>query len=118
MKRVVVTGLGALTPIGNNVEDFWNNLIAGKSGVGLITKFDTTPFKTKFAAELKGFDPLQYMEKPEARKMDAYSQYALAVTHECLADSKIDLASCNLGKFGVIWGTGIGGIQTFEDEVM
>ena len=118
MKRVVVTGMGALTPIGNNVDDFWSNLIAGKSGVGPITKFDTTPFKTKFAGELKDFDPLKYMEKSEARKMDAYSQYAMAVAHECIVDSGIDLTQCDLGKFGVVWGTGIGGIQTFEDEVL
>ena len=118
MKRVVVTGLGALTPIGNNVNDFWNSLIAGKSGIGQITKFDTTPFKTKFAGEVKNFDHLTFLEKSEARKMDAFVQYALASMEECLKDATIDLTTFDLGKFGVIWGTGIGGIQTFEDEVM
>jgi 3-oxoacyl-[acyl-carrier-protein] synthase II len=118
MKRVVITGLGAVTPIGNNVTDFWNNLINGKSGVAPITKFDVTNFKTKFAGEVKGFDPLLYMEKNEARKMDLYSQFALAVMDECIKDSSIDFSSVDLGRFGVIWGTGIGGIQTFEEEVL
>jgi len=118
MKRVVVTGMGALTPVGNNVNDFWNSIIAGKSGVAEITRFDPTPFKTKFAGEVKGFDALQYMEKSEARKMDIFSQYAMAVIDECLKDSAIDLTKSDLGRFGVIWGTGIGGITTFEEEVL
>jgi 3-oxoacyl-[acyl-carrier-protein] synthase II len=118
MKRVVITGMGALTPLGNNVSDFWNGLINGKSGIGPITKFDATPFKTKFAGEVKGFDPLQYLEKGEARKMDLYAQYSIAVMEECLKDSNIDLEQSDLGKFGVIWGTGIGGIQSFEDEIL
>jgi len=118
MKRVVVTGMGALTPVGNNVSDFWNSLISGKSGIAQITKFDTAPFKTKFAGEVKGFDPLSFLEKSEARKMDAFVQFALAVMDECLKDSALDLTAFDLGKFGVIWGTGIGGIQTFEDEVL
>jgi 3-oxoacyl-[acyl-carrier-protein] synthase II len=118
MKRVVVTGMGALSPIGNNVNDFWNNLIAGKSGVAQITRFDPTPFKTRFAGEVKGFDPLKYMEKPEARKMDLFAQFAIGVMDECVKDSAVDLAKCDLGRFGVILGTGIGGIQTFEDEVL
>ncbi len=118
MKRVVVTGMGALSPVGNTVEDFWTSLIAGKSGIAQITKFDPSPFKTKFAGELKGFDPLNFMEKSEARKMDAFSQYAIAVMDECLKDSGIDLTKSDLGRFGVIWGTGIGGIQTFEEEVL
>jgi 3-oxoacyl-[acyl-carrier-protein] synthase II len=118
MKRVVVTGMGALTPIGNNVNDFWTNLINGKSGIAPITKFDTTNFKTKFAGEVKGFDPLQFLEKGEARKMDPFSQYALAVMEECIKDSGIDFSTCDLGRFGVIWGTGIGGIKTFEEEVL
>lgn len=118
MKRVVVTGLGALTPIGNNVNEFWTNLIAGKSGIAPITRFDNGPFKTKFAGEIKGFDALQYMDKSEARKMDLFSQYAMAVADECMKDANIDLTTTNLGKFGVIWGTGIGGIETFENEVI
>lgn len=118
LKRVVVTGLGALTPIGNNVNNYWKNLIIGKSGVAEITRFDPSPFKTRFAGEVKGFDPLQFMEKPEARKMDLFSQFAMAVIDECIKDSKIDFSTLNLGKIGVIWGTGIGGIQTFEEEVL
>jgi len=118
MKRVVVTGMGALTPIGNNVNDFWNNLITGKSGIKEITKFDASNFKTRFAGEVKGFDPLEIMEKNEARKKDLFSQYALAVMNECVKDSSIDLDAFDLGKFGVIWGTGIGGIQSFEDEIL
>ena len=118
MKRVVVTGMGALTPVGNNVGNFWNSIISGKSGIDQITRFDPSPFKTKFAGEVKGFDPLLFMEKSEARKMDVFSQYALAVIDECLKDSAIDLTTSDLGRFGVIWGTGIGGIQTFEEEVL
>jgi 3-oxoacyl-[acyl-carrier-protein] synthase II len=118
MKRVVVTGMGALTPIGNNVIDFWDNLIAGKSGIAQITRFDASPFKTRFAGEVKDFNPLNYMEKSEARKMDLFSQFGLAVIDECLKDSGVDLTKSDLGRFGVIWGTGIGGIQTFEDEVL
>ena len=118
LKRVVVTGMGALTPIGNNVNDFWANLITGKSGIATITKFDASHFKTRFAGEVKGFDPTLYMEKGEARKMDLFSQYAIAVVDECIKDSKIDFSQLDLGKVGVIWGTGIGGIQTFQDEVL
>lgn len=118
MKRVVITGMGALTPIGNNVTDYWNNLIAGKSGIAEITRFDATPFKTKFAGEIKNFNPLQFIEKSEVRKMDLFSQYALAVMDECVKDSGIDLDKSNLARFGVIWGTGIGGIQTFEEEIL
>ena len=118
MNRVVVTGLGALSPIGNNVTDFWSNLIAGKSGVGPITKFDTAPFKTRFAGEVKDFDVLKFMSKGEARKMDLFSQFALAVADECMVDSGLNLETTNLKKVGVIWGTGIGGIQSFEEEVL
>ena len=118
MKRVVVTGLGAITPVGNTVSEFWTNIINGKSGVAPITRFDATPFKTRFAGEVKGFNALQYMEKSEARKMDLFSQYAIGVVEECIKDSGIDFANFDLGKFGVIWGTGIGGIQTFEEEIL
>ncbi len=117
MKRVVVTGMGALTPIGNNVNDFWKNLIKGISGVSRITKFDASNFKTQIAAEVKDFDPLQYLGKAEARKQDAFVQYAIAVMEECLADAKIQLEQTDLKRTGVIWGSGIGGIKTFEDEV-
>ncbi len=117
MKRVVVTGMGALTPIGNNVNDFWNNLIKGTSGVSQISKFDASNFKTQIAAEVKNFDPLQHMEKAEARKQDAFVQYAIAVMEECLADAKIQINQIDLKRTGVIWGSGIGGIKTFEDEM-
>jgi len=118
MKRAVITGLGAVTPIGNNVNDFWENLVKGKSGAAPITKFDTTNFRTKFACEVKGFDPLQYMEKQEARKMDSYTQYAIAAADECIKDSGLDLKTCDLNKVGVIVATGIGGLQTLEEEII
>ena len=102
MKRAVITGLGAITPIGNNVNDFWNNLINGKSGAAPITKFDTTNFKTRFACEVKDFDATQYMERAEARKMDLYTQYAMAAAAECINDSQLDLESCNRNRVGVI----------------
>jgi len=110
--------LGAVTPIGNNVEDFWANLIKGKSGAAAITKFDTTNHKTKFACEVKDFDPLQYINRQEARKMDLFTQYALAATDECMNDSGIDLETCDRNKIGVIVATGIGGMQTFEEEIL
>jgi 3-oxoacyl-[acyl-carrier-protein] synthase II len=118
MRRAVVTGLGAVTPIGNNVEDFWTNLIGGKSGASLITKFDTTYHKTLFACEVKDFDALQYIEKHEIRKMDLYTQFALAATGECIADSGLNLEKCDLNKVGVIMATGMGGMQTFEEEIL
>lgn len=118
MRRAVVTGLGAVTPIGNNVEDFWTNLIGGKSGASLITKFDTTYHKTQFACEVKDFDALQYIEKHEIRKMDLYTQYALAATGECIADSGLNLDKCDLNKVGIIMATGMGGMQTFEEEIL
>lgn len=118
MKRAVITGLGAITPIGNSVSAFWKNLINGKSGAQPITKFDTTLFKTKFACEVKDFDPLQYVEKSEARKMDMYSLYALAATAECLRDSGLNLTTTDLNRVGVIVATGIGGMQTLEEEIL
>ena len=117
-KRVVITGLGALTPIGNNVNDFWQNLLNGKSGAGPITKFDISAFRTKFACEVKNFDPLQYLEKSEARKMDPFTQYAIAVMDECMKDSALDLAQCDLFRTGVIWATGIGGLKSYEEEMI
>lgn len=118
MKRAVITGIGAITPIGNNVPDFWENLVKGKSGASRITRFDTTHHKTKFACEVKGFDPLLYMEKPEARKMDLYTQYAIAATDECIKDSGLDLETSDRTKIGVIIATGIGGMITFEEEIL
>lgn len=118
MKRAVITGLGAITPIGNNTDIFWRNLIEGKSGANLITKFDPTNHKTKFACEVKDFDPTPIIEKQEARRMDLYTQYALAATHECMVDSGLNLKECNTNRIGVIIATGIGGLITMEEEIL
>ncbi|HEY8956449.1 beta-ketoacyl synthase N-terminal-like domain-containing protein, partial [Chitinophaga sp.] len=118
LKRVVVTGLGALTPIGNDVNTFWNNMKAGVSGAGPITKFDTTEFKTKFACEVKGFDVEKYMEKKEARKMDCFTQYAMAAAQEAVQDAGLDNASIDKTKIGVIWASGNGGMLTFEEQIV
>lgn len=117
LKRVVVTGLGALTPIGNTIPEFWENLVNGVSGAGPITHFDTSLFKTKFACEVKNFDTNQYIDRKEARKMDRYTQYAVAVAKQAVTDSALDLEKEDLNRIGVIFGAGIGGIQTFEEEV-
>jgi 3-oxoacyl-[acyl-carrier-protein] synthase II len=116
MKRAVITGIGAVTPIGNNTGDFWNNLITGKSGAARITRFDPSNHKTQFACEVKNFDPIPILEKNEARKMDLYVQYALVAADQCIRDSKIDFSTCNVNRIGVIIATGIGGLQTMEDE--
>jgi|TARA_B110000261_G_scaffold9004_1_gene9011 3-oxoacyl-[acyl-carrier-protein] synthase II len=118
LKRVVVTGLGALTPIGNNVNEYWDNLISGKSGAAPITYFDTEKFKTKFACELKEFNVLDFLDRKEARKMDRFTQYAMVVAQQAIEDSKIDLESIDNYRAGVIWGSGIGGIETFQNEVI
>ena len=117
LKRVVVTGLGALTPLGNNLTDYWNGLINGVSGAGPITKFDASKFKTKFACEVKGFDPADFFERKEGRKLDGFSQYALVVADQAIKDSGLDLEKVNHDRVGVIWGSGIGGLKTFQDEV-
>lgn len=117
-RRVVVTGMGALAPLGNTVSEFWSNLIAGKSGAAPITRFDTTKFKTKFACEVKGYDPLNYFEKSEVRKLDPFAQYALVTANEALKDSGLDLEKIDKTRVGVIWGSGNGGFQTFQQEVM
>ena len=117
LKRVVVTGLGAITPIGNNVPEFWENLVNGVSGAGPITHFDASLFKTQFACEVKNFDATQYMDRKEARKMDLYTQYAIAVAKEAVTDSGLDVEKEDLNKIGVIFGAGIGGITTFEEEI-
>lgn len=116
-RRVVITGLGALTPIGNNVTDFWANMKAGKSGAGNITKFDTTKFKTHFACEVKGFDPSAHFDVKEIRKYDPFSQYALVAVREAVSDAGIDFETLNRDRIGVIWGSGNGGIQTFQDQM-
>lgn len=117
LKRVVVTGLGALTPIGNTKDEFWNALIAGKSGCAPITAFETEHFKTKFACELKNYDVLNFFDRKEARKTDKFAQYAMVASDEAILDAKIDLDSINKLRVGVIWGAGIGGIDTFQTEV-
>ena len=117
LKRVVVTGLGALTPIGNNLQDYWNGLLNGVSGAGPITRFDPEKFKTKFACELKGYDPLNHFDRKEARKMDAFTQYAMITSQEAIEHSGLDLEKINKLKAGVIWGSGIGGLKTFQEEV-
>ena len=117
MKRVVVTGLGALTPIGNNLQDYWSNLVAGVSGSDMITHFDVSKFKTQFACELKGYDSANYFEKKEARKMDPYAQYALVAADEAIRDSGLDIETADKDRIGVIWASGIGGIGTFVEEV-
>ena len=117
LKRVVVTGLGAITPIGNTVPEFWDNLVNGVSGAGPITHFDASQFKTQFACEVKGFDATQYIDRKEARKMDLYTQYGVAVAKEAVEDSGLDIEKVNLNRIGVIFGAGIGGINTFEQEV-
>lgn len=117
-RRVVVTGLGALTPIGNNLSEFWESLISGKSGANPITYFDTSEFKTNFACELKNYDALNYFDRKEARKQDKYCQYAMISSKEAIEDSKLDLEKINLDKIGVIWGAGIGGLETFQNEIL
>jgi len=116
LKRVVVTGLGALTPIGNNVSEFWDNLTAGKSGAAPIQQFDASLFKTQFACEIKNFEIDQYLDRKEARKIDQFTQYALVSAMEAVEHSGILAASPNLDRIGVVWGSGIGGLKTFQDE--
>lgn len=118
LRRVVVTGLGALTPIGNNVEEYWNALINGVSGAAPITYFDTTNFKTKFACEVKNFNVEDFIDRKEARKMDRYAQYAIVATDEAVKDAKFDFDTLDKDRVGVIWGSGIGGLETFQEEVI
>ena len=115
-RRVVVTGLGALTPVGNNISDFWRNLLDGVSGAGPITRFDSTQFKTQFACEVKDFAPTDFLDRKEARKLDMYAIYAMVAVSEAMADSKLDLEQIDLDRAGVIWGSGIGGLDTFLQE--
>ncbi|RIV27275.1 beta-ketoacyl-[acyl-carrier-protein] synthase II [Fibrisoma montanum] len=118
LKRVVVTGLGALTPIGNTVAEYWNGLASGTSGAAPITKFDTTLFKTKFACEVKGFDPLNFFDKKEARKMDGFTHYAIVAADEAIADAGLTDTGINKQRVGVIWASGIGGLYSFQEEVI
>lgn len=117
MKRVVVTGMGALTPVGNNVQDFWKSLVAGKSGAAPITKFDASKFKTQFACELKDFDPATFLDRNDIRRCDPFTQYALIVADQALKDSQLEIGKLNPFDIGVIWGSGQGGMFTFEDQV-
>tara|TARA_B110000046_G_scaffold132215_1_gene138664 strand:+ start:139 stop:1392 length:1254 start_codon:yes stop_codon:yes gene_type:complete len=118
LKRVVVTGLGALTPIGNNIEEYWSALVNGVSGAAPITYFDAAKFKTRFACELKGFNATDFMDRKEARKMDRFTQYAMVASDEAIADSSLDLEKINKFRVGVIWGAGIGGLETFQNEAL
>ncbi|MBI2731594.1 MAG: beta-ketoacyl-ACP synthase II [Sphingobacteriales bacterium] len=117
LKRVVITGMGAITPLGNSLDEFWKNIAAGKSGVDFITKFDTSLFKTKFAAEVKGFNAAAYFEKNEARKYDLFAQYAVAAADEAIKHAGLNFDALNKNKIGVIWGSGNGGILTFQDQL-
>ena len=117
LKRVVVTGIGAVTPVGNTAEETWANLLAGKSGAAPITSFDTTNFKTKFACEVKGLNINDFIDRKEARKMDRYTQLAIIAAKQAIEDSQVDLDAIDKQRVGVVYGVGIGGIKTFEDEV-
>jgi len=118
LKRVVVTGLGALTPIGNTKDEYWNGLVNGKSGAAPITHFDAEKFKTQFACEVKNFEVTDFIDRKLARQMDKFSQYAMVASDEAIADSKLDLDAINKYRVGVIWGAGIGGLETFQEEVL
>ncbi len=117
-KRVVVTGLGALTPIGNGIPAYWDGLVSGRSGGAPITYFDASKFKTQFACELKGYDPNDHFDRKEARKMDRFTQYAMVATDEAIVDADFNLDTIDKTRVGVIWGAGIGGLETFQNEVL
>ena len=118
LRRVVVTGLGALTPIGNNIQEFWNGLINGVSGAAPITYFDASKFRTQFACEVKNFNVEDFIDRKEARKMDRYAQYAMVASDEAIKDAGFDLEKLDRDRVGVIWGSGIGGLETFQIEVL
>ncbi|WP_223551759.1 MULTISPECIES: beta-ketoacyl-ACP synthase II [Aestuariivivens] len=118
LKRVVVTGLGALTPIGNTKDEYWEGLVSGKSGAAPITYYDTEKFKTKFACEVKNFNATDFIDRREARRMDKFAQYAMVAADEAIGDAKLDLDKVNKLRVGVIWGAGIGGLETFQQEVL
>ena len=118
LRRVVVTGLGALTPIGNDISSYWDGLVSGKSGADLITYFDTSKFKTQFACELKGFDPLNYLDRKEARKLDKFAQYAIVCSDEAIKDCSLNFDKVDRTRVGVIWGSGIGGFETIQNEMI
>ena len=118
LKRVVVTGMGAVTPIGNTLDQYWNALIAGKSGAAEITHFDASKFKTQFACEIKDFDPLNFFDRKDARKLDRFTQYGAVAADQAIADSALDTEAFDKFRVGVIWGAGIGGLETFQNEVL
>jgi len=118
LKRVVVTGMGAITPLGNSIPDYWNGLINGVSGAGMITQFDAGKFKTKFACEVKGFVPTDFLDKKEARKIDRFTQFALVVSDQAMADAGLNQENTNPDRVGVVFASGIGGIMTFQNDVM
>ncbi|MCK0130539.1 beta-ketoacyl-ACP synthase II [Flavobacteriaceae bacterium F08102] len=118
LKRVVVTGLGALTPIGNTIDEYWEGLVHGKSGAAPISYFNPEKFKTRFACEVKNFNATDFIDRKEARKMDKFTQYAMVASDEAILDSKLDLTTINKLRVGVIWGAGIGGLETFQNEVL
>ncbi|MFT3676347.1 MAG: beta-ketoacyl-ACP synthase II [Chitinophagaceae bacterium] len=117
LKRVVVTGMGALTPLGNSIEEYWNGLINGVSGADMITLFDASKFRTKFACEVKNFDPVQYLDRKEARKIDRFTQFALVASDQAMADAGLNKENINPDRVGVVFGSGIGGLITFQQEV-
>jgi 3-oxoacyl-[acyl-carrier-protein] synthase II len=116
LRRVVVTGLGALTPLGNTLKEYWEGLVSGLSGAAPITRFDATKFKTRFACEVKGFNPEDFIDRKEARKMDPYTQFAVVCADEAIKDSGLVLDKVDRERIGAIWGSGIGGLKTFQDE--
>jgi 3-oxoacyl-[acyl-carrier-protein] synthase II len=118
LKRVVVTGMGAVTPIGNTLDQYWNALVAGKSGAAEITHFDASKFKTQFACEIKDFDPLDFFDRKDARKLDRFTQYGAVAADQAIADSALDTEALDKFRVGVIWGAGIGGLETFQNEVL
>ncbi|WP_179009330.1 beta-ketoacyl-ACP synthase II [Winogradskyella forsetii] len=118
LKRVVVTGLGALTPIGNTKDEYWDALVSGKSGAATVTHFDPEKFKTQFACEVKNFEVTDFIDRKLAKRMDKFSQYAMVASDEAIVDSKLDLDALNKLRVGVIWGAGIGGLETFQEEVL
>ena len=117
MKRVAITGMGALSPLGNNIQDFWKNLTAGQSGAGPITKFDTELFKTRFACELKDFNSEDFFDRKELRKYDPYCQYALVASDQAIEDAGLNFEELDVERIGVIWASGNGGISTFEEQL-
>ncbi|NPA44119.1 MAG: beta-ketoacyl-ACP synthase II [Chlorobi bacterium] len=118
LKRVVITGLGTINSLGHNLEETWENMVNGVSGAAPITNFDASKFKTQFACEVKNYDPLKYFKKPAARKMDLFTQFALIAAEEAVKDANFDIEKINLDRAGVIWGSGVGGLQTFRDEMV